>query len=112
MAHTASVGSVKRTVDVVGKRLGVKRYESEFVRPGNIIVRQRGSKFHPGKNTKMGKDFTIYAVSEGYVSFRQMTGAKRGRKCIDVLTFEEFVKKHPNFGKHNVSNSKRQKVIS
>lgn len=85
MAHSASVGSVKRTVDVPGKRLGVKKYGGEFVKSGNIIIRQRGSKFHAGRNTMMGKDFTIFAVANGFVSFRLMTGYKRGKKFVDVV---------------------------
>jgi large subunit ribosomal protein L27 len=109
MAHTASVGSAKRTVDVAGKRLGIKKYGSQFVKPGNIIMRQRGSTFHPGKGVKMGKDFTIYAVEYGYVNFRNMTGFKRGQKLIDVLTLDEFVKIKPNFGKNNIA-SKSNKV--
>ena len=58
------------------KRLGVKIYGSEKVIPGNIIVRQKGTKFHPGKGTKMGRDFTIYAIREGTVLFKQKLGNK------------------------------------
>lgn len=85
MAHSASVGSVKRNVNVAGKRLGIKKYGGEFVKSGEIIVRQRGSKFHTGVNTAMGKDFTIYAKTQGFVSFRRMTGYKRTQKYVDVL---------------------------
>jgi large subunit ribosomal protein L27 len=85
MAHTASTGSAKRTVDVIGKRLGIKKFGGEFVKPGAIIVRQRGSQFYPGENTAQGKDFTIFALTEGFVSFRRMTGYKRNQKYIDVL---------------------------
>lgn len=84
MAHTASVGSVKRTVNVIGKRLGIKRFGGQFVKSGEIIVRQRGSEFYPGKNTKIGKDFTIFSTSEGFVSFRKMSGYKRGKKYVDI----------------------------
>ncbi|MCS7317645.1 MAG: 50S ribosomal protein L27 [Candidatus Dojkabacteria bacterium] len=85
MAHAASVGSVKRTVDVVGKRLGIKRFGGQFVKAGEIIVRQRGSRFHPGKNAGMGRDFTIFAKVDGIVSFRRMTGKKRNQKYVDIL---------------------------
>ncbi len=85
MAHTASVGSAKRTVDVAGKRLGIKKFGGQYVKAGEIILRQRGSNFFPGKNTSEGRDFTIYATSEGYVSFRRMTGYKRNQKLVDIL---------------------------
>lgn len=85
MAHTKSQGAAKRTVNVAGKRLGVKKFGGQKVVPGNIIIRQRGTTFHPGKGTKIGKDFTIFAVQEGYVTFRRMTGVKRTQKFVDVL---------------------------
>jgi len=85
MAHTASTGSAKRTVDVPGKRLGIKRFGGQFVKSGEIIVRQRGSKFYPGVNAQVGKDFTIFSTREGYVSFRRMTGYKRNQKYVDIL---------------------------
>lgn len=85
MAHSASVGSAKRTVDVAGKRLGVKRFGGEFVKAGEIIIRQKGSLFYPGVNTDVGRDFTIFSKVEGFVNFRRMTGHKRGRKYVDVL---------------------------
>lgn len=85
MAHTKSQGAAKRTVNVAGKRLGVKKFGGEHVIPGNIIIRQRGSTFHPGKGTMMGKDFTIFATVTGFVSFRNMTGIKRTQKYVDVV---------------------------
>lgn len=85
MAHTKAGGAAKRTVNVAGKRLGIKKFAGEFVKSGNIIVRQRGTKFHVGKNTMLGKDHTIFAVADGYVTFRQMTGYKRAKKFVDVL---------------------------
>lgn len=85
MAHTASVGSAKRTVNVRGKRLGVKKFGGEFVKAGEIIIRQKGSKFYPGKNADSGRDFTIFSKISGYVSFRKMTGFKRGQKYVDIL---------------------------
>lgn len=84
MAHTASTGSAKRTVDVAGKRLGIKRFGGEHVNAGEIIVRQRGSKFYPGLNTSVGRDFTIFATGAGFVSFRRMSGYKRNQKYVDV----------------------------
>jgi large subunit ribosomal protein L27 len=92
MAHSASVGSVKRNVNVAGKRLGIKRYGGQYVKSGEIIVRQRGSSFHPGTNAAMGKDFTIFAKSEGFVAFRRMTGHKRTQKYVDVLSMESQAK--------------------
>ncbi|MCA9379363.1 50S ribosomal protein L27, partial [Candidatus Dojkabacteria bacterium] len=84
MAHTKATGAAKRNVDVAGKRLGIKKFAGEYVKPGNIILRQRGTKFYPGINTMIGKDHTIFAVSEGFVAFRQMTGYKRTQKWVDV----------------------------
>jgi large subunit ribosomal protein L27 len=63
----------------------VKRYGGEYVIPGNIIVRQHGTKFHPGENVGLGKDFTIFAKIEGYVVFEKIRG-KPGRKQISVYT--------------------------
>jgi len=86
MAHSASVGSVKRTVNVIGKRLGLKKFGGEHVKAGDIILRQRGSEFYPGKNVAEGRDFTIFAVAEGFVSFRRMSGYKRTKKYVDVVS--------------------------
>lgn len=83
MAHKKGGGSSSNGRDSQSKRLGVKAYGGEFVIPGNIIVRQRGTKFHPGKNVAMGKDYTIFATVEGYVTFERMRGRK-GRKQISV----------------------------
>ena len=88
MAHSASTGSAKRTVDVIGKRLGIKRFGGQIVNAGEIIVRQRGSEFYPGKNTDQGRDFTIFEKIKGVVSFRQMTGYKRKQKYVDILPEE------------------------
>ncbi|MFQ5493559.1 MAG: 50S ribosomal protein L27 [Candidatus Dojkabacteria bacterium] len=84
MAHTKAQGSAKRQVNVAGKRLGLKRAAGQFVRGGTIIVRQKGTVFHPGRNTKIGKDFTIFAATDGTVSFRDMTGNHSGQKFIDI----------------------------
>lgn len=85
MAHTKAQGAANRTVNIVGKRLGIKKYAGQVVRSGNILIRQKGTKFHPGVNTKMGKDFTIFATTEGVVKFRNMTGSHRAQKYIDVV---------------------------
>ncbi len=81
MAHTKAQGSVKGNRDSVAKRLGVKLYGGEKAKPGSIIVRQRGSKVYPGKGVSIGKDFTIFSVSEGTVQFRQLNG----KKLVEVL---------------------------
>ena len=69
MAHKKGKGSSKNGRDSNSKRLGVKRFGGELVIPGNIIVRQRGTKIHPGDNTGIGKDFTIFSKVEGKVLF-------------------------------------------
>ena len=69
MAHKKGQGSVKNGRDSVSKRLGVKRFGSEMVVAGNIIIRQRGTKFQPGKNVGLGRDYTIFALVDGSVRF-------------------------------------------
>jgi large subunit ribosomal protein L27 len=69
MAHKKGQGSVKNGRDSVSKRLGVKRFGSQLVVAGNIIIRQRGTKFHPGRNVGLGRDYTIYALIDGIVRF-------------------------------------------
>ncbi len=75
MAQKKAGGSSRNGRDSESKRLGVKKYGSEFVLAGNIIVRQRGTKFHPGKNVGIGKDHTLFALTDGTVKFS--TGFKR-----------------------------------
>lgn len=82
MAHKKGAGSTRNGRDSESKRLGVKKFGGEYVIPGNIIVRQRGTKFHPGDNVKMGKDYTLFAVAEGYVTFLRK---RDGRHYISVL---------------------------
>lgn len=89
MAHTKAAGSAKRTVDVAGKRLGIKKFAGQYVKSGNIIVRQHGSSFYPGVGTEQGRDFTIFAVAPGVVRFRGMTGYKRNQKYVDVIPAEK-----------------------
>jgi large subunit ribosomal protein L27 len=74
MAHKKAGGSSRNGRDSEGRRLGVKKFGGEAVIPGNILVRQRGTKFHPGANVGMGKDHTIFATVEGTVQFRHTKG--------------------------------------
>ena len=69
MAHKKAGGSSRNGRDSAGRRLGVKKFGSEIVVPGNIIVRQRGTKFHPGSNVGMGKDHTLFSLVDGKVVF-------------------------------------------
>lgn len=81
MAHKKGGGSSRNGRDSQSKRLGVKRFGGEAVRSGNILVRQRGTKFHPGVNVDMGKDFTLFAIADGYVKFEHLT---RDKKRVSV----------------------------
>ena len=80
MAHKKGQGSSRNGRDTEGKRLGVKRFAGQSVVSGNIIVRQRGTKFHPGRGVGLGRDFTIFATQDGIVSFVE----KMGRRYIHV----------------------------
>ncbi|MFP4098153.1 MAG: 50S ribosomal protein L27 [Alphaproteobacteria bacterium] len=82
MAHKKAGGSSKNGRDSIGRRLGVKRYGGEEVLAGNIIVRQRGTKWQPGKNVGLGKDHTIYALLDGQVSFVK---GKGGRPIVNII---------------------------
>ena len=81
MAHKKAGGSSRNGRDTEGRRLGVKKYGGEKVVPGNIIVRQRGTKFHPGRNVGMGKDHTIFATVEGNVEFKKT----KARTTINIV---------------------------
>jgi large subunit ribosomal protein L27 len=81
MAHKKAGGSSRNGRDTAGRRLGVKKFGGEQVIPGNILVRQRGTKFHPGDNVGMGKDHTIFAKVAGEVTFKTRRG---GRTYISV----------------------------
>jgi len=81
MAHKKGQGSTRNGRDSESKRLGVKKYGGELVRAGNIIVRQRGTKFHPGENVGRGGDDTLFALSDGKVAFRTRSG---GRKYVSI----------------------------
>ena len=81
MAHKKGVGSSKNGRDSESKRLGVKKYGNEFVKAGNIIVRQRGSEIHAGNNVAMGKDYTLFALIDGVVKFEPH---RRTRRQVSV----------------------------
>ncbi len=81
MAHKKAGGSSRNGRDSDGRRLGVKKFGGESVVGGNIIVRQRGTKWHPGRNVGMGKDHTLFALAEGKVLFRTVSG----RACVTVV---------------------------
>lgn len=81
MAHKKGGGSSRNGRDSAGKRLGVKRYDGQKVSAGTIIVRQRGSTFSPGENVKMGRDYTLFSVVDGFVKFER---ASRLKKRVSV----------------------------
>jgi large subunit ribosomal protein L27 len=83
MAHKKAAGSTKNGRDSNSQRLGIKIFGGELVRAGNIIVRQRGTKIHPGKNVGIGKDDTLFALADGIVAFRKST-----RNLVDVVPVE------------------------
>lgn len=85
MAHKKAGGSSRNGRDSAGRRLGVKKYGGEHVIPGNIIIRQRGTKWHPGENVGMGKDHTLFALVEGKIQFRKT----RERTFVNVTPMAE-----------------------
>jgi large subunit ribosomal protein L27 len=84
MAHKKAGGSTRNGRDSESKRLGVKRFGGETVKSGNILVRQRGTRFHAGDNVRCGKDHTLFATSEGKVEF--VTRGPQGRKFVQVVS--------------------------
>ncbi|WP_298863453.1 50S ribosomal protein L27 [uncultured Sulfitobacter sp.] len=86
MAHKKAGGSSRNGRDSAGRRLGVKKYGGELVIPGNIVVRQRGTKFWPGQNVGMGKDHTIFATVEGNVQFHK---GLKNRTFISIVPMAE-----------------------
>ena len=86
MAHKKAAGKSKNGRDSIGKSLGLKHFGGELVKAGNIIVRQRGTTYHPGKNVGMGKDYTLYALKEGHVSFHK--GGELNRHYVHVVENE------------------------
>lgn len=87
MAHKKSGGSAKNGRDSHSKRLGVKRFDGQVVMPGTIIVRQRGTRIHPGVNVGLGRDFTIFALTAGRVKFQPYN--KEGRKKVSIMPLAE-----------------------
>ncbi|MDO8451737.1 MAG: 50S ribosomal protein L27 [bacterium] len=81
MAHVKAGGVAKGNKDSASKRLGVKIYGGQFAHPGNIIIRQKGTKYRPSKGVEMGKDFTIFSVTNGKVAF----STKLGKQYVSVL---------------------------
>ncbi len=86
-AEKKAVGSSKNGRDSISKRLGVKRHDGQKVKPGSILVRQRGTKFHPGLNVGRGGDDTLFAKEEGYVEFKRRG---RNKKEVNVYTEEQL----------------------
>ena len=87
MAHKKRQGSVKNGRDSISKRLGLKKNDKQYVKAGNIIIRQRGTKYHPGNNVGIGKDDTLFALIDGQVKFERYG---RTRKKVSVYeTLEE-----------------------
>ncbi len=84
MAHKKAGGSTRNGRDSESKRLGVKKFGGEEVLAGNILVRQRGTKFHPGRNVGVGRDYTLFAKANGRVTFE--TKGPKNRKYVSVLT--------------------------
>ncbi len=84
-AHKKGVGSSKNGRDSAAKRLGPKRADGQFVKAGNILVRQRGTKFHPGNNVGIGKDDTLFALADGVVKFERLG---RDKKQVSIVVAE------------------------
>ena len=84
MAHKKGAGSTKNGRDSNSQRLGVKKFGGEVVGPGNIIIRQKGTKYRPGNHVRLGRDYTIYSVIDGQVKFE----TKQGRKYVSVYPIE------------------------
>ena len=82
MAHKKAAGSSRNGRDSIGRRLGVKKYGGEWVAAGNILIRQRGTKFHPGHGVGMGRDHTLFALTAGHVKFARKSG---GRSFVSVV---------------------------
>ena len=83
MAHKKAGGSSRNGRDSIGKRLGIKKFAGQEILAGGILVRQRGSTYHPGKNVGQGRDYTLFALSDGVVKFSRH---RNNRKFINVIT--------------------------
>ncbi len=86
MAHKKAGGSSRNGRDTAGRRLGVKKFGGEVVTAGNIVIRQRGTKWHPGENMGMGKDHTLFALTDGTVSFAKK---RDGNTYVSILPLAE-----------------------
>ncbi len=82
MAHKKGVGSSRNGRDSNSQRLGVKHFDGEYVIPGNILIRQRGTRFHPGENVGLGRDHTIYSLIEGRVKFEWYSKGRRKKVSV------------------------------
>jgi large subunit ribosomal protein L27 len=89
MAHKKAGGSSRNGRDSAGRRLGIKKFGGEAVISGNIIIRQRGTKFHPGLNVGMGKDHTLFALVDGKVTFTKKTGGRNFANVVPVTEAAE-----------------------
>ncbi|HYN88654.1 MAG TPA: 50S ribosomal protein L27 [Ardenticatenaceae bacterium] len=89
MAHKKGGGSSRNGRDSNAQRLGVKRFDGQFVTAGSILVRQRGTRIHPGLNVGLGNDFTIFSTIDGWVKFHPIRG---GKKAVSVHASEEMVR--------------------
>jgi len=85
MSHKKAGGSTRNGRDSNAQRMGVKKFGGQKVIAGNILVRQRGTQFHPGNNVGLGNDYTLFAKADGTVQFRYI---QKGRQCIDVVPAE------------------------
>ncbi|MDR0746704.1 MAG: 50S ribosomal protein L27 [Helicobacteraceae bacterium] len=84
MAHKKGQGSTQNNRDSIGRRLGVKKFGGEFVRAGGIIIRQRGTKIHPGENVGLGRDHTIFALIDGHIKFAQKDDSRKKVSVVPV----------------------------
>ncbi|GAB6058777.1 50S ribosomal protein L27 [Desulfonatronum parangueonense] len=85
MAHKKAGGSSRNGRDSAGQRRGVKRFGGQQVLAGNILVRQLGTKFHPGKNVGMGRDYTLFALTDGVVEFERYTRQRKVKTRINIV---------------------------
>lgn len=86
MATSKTGGSTRNGRDSIGKRLGVKHFDGEMVQAGEILVRQRGTIFHPGSLVRCGRDYTLFAIQPGKVRFHYVSGGKR---CISIVAIDK-----------------------
>jgi large subunit ribosomal protein L27 len=86
MAHKKAGGSSRNGRDSIGRRLGVKKFGGERVRAGNIVIRQRGTKYHAGQNMGIGKDHTLFALIDGVVKFHR---GLKGRQFVSILPLSQ-----------------------